>query len=310
MRNFTILFGWLVGTITMQGQPYDTQAFRSGLRGNPKQVTTTEHLFFTSTPSNDNGQESYTVISTYNRQGICTGQKMFSTGGTLIGTSEYKFDRNGNVYEIDYTGEYDDLATRLSYTYNSFGKWQSCRTYQGGFRQTELITYRYNTDNRVDQIQEFSSSNLLRKTEEIIYNAAGQDSITLFRDRRGKITSRNLYSYVCDSLLSAYTSFDGNGILTEHYTASYNDNDIISHAQTKWFNPRFYKEISCQYDSLGNVIRQEETVNVPSYVVTETTVTYQYDPVGNWIRKTIVKDGQLISQSEREIVYYTPEKLP
>ena len=162
----------------------------------------------------------------------------------------------------------------------------------------------------MDQIQEFSLSNLLRKTEEIVYNAAGKDSITLFRDRRGKITSRNLYSYVCDSLLSVYTSFDGNGILTEHYTASYNDNGIIRQAQTKWFNPRLYKEVSCQYDSLGNVIRQEETINTPSYNVTETTVTYQYDPVGNWIRKTIVKDGQLISQSERKIVYYTSEKRP
>ena len=110
MRNFTILLGWFVGTIALQGQPYDTQAFRSGLRGNPKQVTTTEHLFFTSNPTSENGQESYTVISTYNQQGICTGQKMFSIGGALIGTAEYKFDRNGNVYEIDYTGEYDDLA--------------------------------------------------------------------------------------------------------------------------------------------------------------------------------------------------------
>ena len=104
MRNFTILLGWFVGTIALQGQPYDTQAFRSGLRGNPKQVTTTEHLFFTSNPTSENGQESYTVISTYNQQGICTGQKMFSIGGALIGTAEYKFDRNGNVHEIDETG--------------------------------------------------------------------------------------------------------------------------------------------------------------------------------------------------------------
>ena len=159
MRNFTILLGWFVGTIALHGQPYDTQAFRSGLRGNPKQVTTTEHLFFTSNPSNDNGQESYTVISTYNRQGICTGQKMFSIGGALIGTAEYKFDRNGNVYEIDYTGEYDDLATRLSYTYNSFGKWQSCRTYQGGIQTNRvdyvLLQYRQpgGSDTRVQPLQ-------------------------------------------------------------------------------------------------------------------------------------------------------------
>ncbi len=309
MRNIIILFLIFSGVCKLAAQPYDTQAFRSGLKGHPKQVTTTVLFAFPPYADAPNQTESYIAVSNYNPQDICTGQQMFSIGHDLIGTAQYKFDDRGQVYEIDYLDENYNLVTRLWYTYNNLGKWQSCRTYRGGFQQTEIITYRYNDKGLADEISEFGILDILRRTENIYYNRNGKDSITLFSDRKHQITSRNIYSYVSDSLLSEYNSYDADGVRTKRYTASYNPDGTITGSKTQWFNPKMYKEESFKYDSHGNAILKREQTTEPKPSTSVSVIAYKYDSAGNWTKKTITTDGQVVLTSEREIIYYTPEEL-
>jgi hypothetical protein len=202
------------------------------------------------------------------------------------GRTLYTYDDKGTSHETSYK-DGQVVSTRLT-IFDSNGRptEYSAQNPQGAV--TFRSTHRYD--------------DLGNKIETIIYLIGGTDiySRVLFTyeaDGKGKV--ENAISYGLDGSMQSKTRtiYDSKGRMLEE-VFSKTDAPIVE-KRTYFYNENGQEQEKVTYDSAGSIL-------------TRALSAYEYDPLGNWTKKTthnlVSKDGTLIPEStsitDRVISYY------
>lgn len=307
IRQFFLCL-FLCGSLSLfpDGESYNSSAFVSGLNGHPEQVVTTV-TFATELPAHtEENLENYIVDSRYNPAGIRTGEKMFSKNGELIGSSVFHFSPDGNIREIEYLDQYNNLISRIVYTYNDRNNWKTAVVYRGGFAVKEEIRYYYSPEGRLTGIEKLDALGIPSEYEKLGYNEDGKVSEKTFYGSGKKLKSMYRFSYDSAGNLTGYTRRNNQGRITETYSALYSPDNRLLNARQQQMSDGYTVETAWSYDSYGNPT--EKSVYNPqiSSAPTVYRYLYHYDSHHNWIEKNIYING-IFYESIVKVIRYYPE---
>lgn len=283
---------------------YNNKAFASTLNGRVKAVLMTVELFG---ENNDNQEisDGYKIDNYYDSAGIRTRRVLLSTDNETIGSSVYQQDESGNVIDIYYNDVYGNLVSRVHYTYNARNQWAEVRYFRGGLELREKLTYTYRPDGKIEQIAKSGPLDNPLEYQLFYYNAAGQDTLSVFLDRKKRITKKARYEYNGNNQLLAYRQYTPDGTLIENYSATYNEQGVIAQSETRHIGQQSVKTVTDLYDPYGNpVVETEQTTENGGVSLLTTRFTYTYDPQHNWISKQVTRNGKPSVAGTRNIAYY------
>lgn len=304
----TGLLSWSAAFFLLSGQEsYNSKAFTSGLNGRPSQVVSTV-TFATGLPEgNDENLENYIVDDRYNPEGIRTGEKMYSKDGELIGSSVFHFLPDGNIDQIEYLDQYNNLISRIVYTYNDLGNWKRAVVYRGGFEVKEEINYLYAPDGKLAGIQKQDALGIPSEYEKLEYNADGKVSVKTFYGPRKKLKNTYRFSYDASGNLTGYTKRNENGQITETYSATYTPNNILLNARQKEISNGYVSETAWSYDRYGNPVEKSVYNPRENSAPQSYRYLYRYDTHRNWIEKNIYVNG-IFYESIVKVIRYYPDQ--
>jgi hypothetical protein len=227
-----------------------------------------------------------------------------NTNDTLIkvpgNCEKLSFSRNGNL--IEKTNYFDDITyfTEL-YFYNSNNQLIKKLIVTPQAHLTDTINYLYDSTGLLrKQIKSFQTSVNKQEFEYTIYN---YDSV-------GRLNEEiNLMSSNPGFQIAYLYTYDKNNILPKSKTDANNKSDyhlycydksghIISEVQAgkNIMNP---DSILYYYNPNGDLVEDKSTSPQNSV-----TYKYEYDSIGNWIKKTEFCNGTKLSVKVRTIQYY------
>jgi len=216
--------------------------------------------------------------------------------GTVI--FNYKYDSKGNLTE-----ESQPNFSKIVYKYNEQNKLidkSEYKKYIKGFQLESKDIFKY--DERGNQIEWASykgDGSLYSKTQ---YKFDSNNNLIelLYKSPDGKSDSRVTKKYDVSGNEIEYSSYDSKGRLSDHSSKKYNDNGTVSESYRSYSyesDPNTkYTEIY-RSDNNGNQIEY-------SFGTSRTTYKYEFDKLGNWLKKTEFQNDKATSVTERTIQYY------
>lgn len=216
-----------------------------------------------------------------------------NSGVGKIGTTEKYLYEYFDKADINKIGE-DSKDT--SSRYDEKGNLVKENIYDFNGKLSSKMTYKYDAKgNRIEAI--FHNPD----------DSQGDYSTFKYDDLGNLIESNN---YRPDgSLMGRQTyTFDHNGFLIEETSAFF--------SQSNNFGKNDLSKYTYQYDEKGNMVEKRWYMSIisiqngiivhksPEKLTSIFIIKYEYDSIGNWIKKSEFEDGKLISISEREIDYY------
>lgn len=305
------------------------------LAGNPEQFTVEEFNY-----NRDSARLYKSEISRhYYYQNGKLLKVEFKKSGTPIKT--YSYDKHGRIVEQLRSDDFETIP-RISYTYNDDNLTAEELVYRitGTVHSRTLL--RYNDQQRVISKEEYRGMDKLNRYWLYSYNEAGDlieeeyydlisgitasinpnnvpeptnnTSITYEYDNQGQklqkrtqkdeiLISTSEFGYFPDSLVLETTYFQTNGWPSEKHVEVRHDSARIlvkgyyNTDDTTSYRSRF-KEIYVD----GDLIEYESRTLRGTFVDRYATF-YEYDHLGNWIKKTTYSNGVTLKVEERRIRY-------
>lgn len=228
------------------------------------------------------GSLNYRQESTY-ENGRAQGSVNVGPDGDVVGRTTEEYDGQGRRTR---SASFDETGTeirRTEWTYDGAGNLEVRETYRNG----ELVDrdeYEYDAQGRRTAAQEFDGEGNL--TSETTYTVPDLEYEIVEYEDDGSIEERSVVVQGEHGVLSAETYLP-DGTLENATYFVYDENGLALERRDIY-----------TYESMGNVVTGEST----------TVYEYEFDDVGNWVRKVDVEDtgagSTPIAIEVREIRYY------
>ncbi len=260
------------------------------------------------------------VATATNAKGVATTYTYDALGNRLTatdaaGTVSYAYDalgrcvsvtdRNGNsqAFAYDAKGQIvkvtDKNGNETKYTYDGNGNILKTTDAMG----TEVL-FQYNANDQLVKMTQNRVDGVHEQTEQLVtlYEYDGRNLVT----KVVRADSQELYTY--DGNGNMVSKTDGDGYVTEYI---YNSLDLVSH-----INYNGTKEVSYQYDKVGNLVKMDDWLGTTTFEVdllgqlTKMTdhkgnvVEYAYDAVGNQTSLTY-PDETVVTKTYDEVYNLT-----
>jgi hypothetical protein len=199
---------------------------------------------------------------------------------TFSGKNVFKYDQNGNQFELSNYKSDGGLVSTIKSTYDPNGKIVSEETVLPN--GTVDIKSEIKTDangNKVEQMdkKQNTSGNLFNYKHQYVLNEKGQRL--------------------------EWVAYRGNGSFFFKYTFNYDANGN----RTEWLRLTqtnvILAKVVTKYDDKNNMT-EESTYNSDGTLKTAFTYTYEFDKKGNWIRQKKMQNGAVVEVKVREYKYY------
>lgn len=209
-----------------------------------------------------------------------------------------KYDRTGNLTEMNYYDLNNDVYWKYTYKYNALRKvieenWQDCYG-------TIKTTYKYDS--------------IGNKIESCVYEANGTLRFRTVFDNNiveNKIEVRWFKLNILSSIISC--KYDASGNLIEEngnnedgsfaYKSSYKYDENNNRIEWNWINTETVSRFTYQYDKMGNQTEERgfysDSINNYKY-----TNIYEYNNSSEWIKKIVLKKDKPYEFYERELEFY------
>lgn len=220
---------------------------------------------------NDTLRKKKRIFKYYFDQNTCLIEKTdhFFDGESLIKRKVFIYDNNKNILEVKSAYSSDTLSLAARYVYD---------------KNNHLTSIDFN-DNKVEYI--YDKNNFLN--EEI------------YKYPNGKIHDHNFYEKTSTGVIK-YNNlyYDKQKIKGITVLYIFTEENKISEFKLFPINSESEKTKKYfKYDDNGNIIECNPFSN-KSIIKND----YVYDGIGNWIKKTVFKDGKIINIYDRTIEYY------
>lgn len=212
-------------------------------------------------------QERYEY--TYDAQGHIVEERILDTNGLVVARYTFDYDAPGRIIgrkQYDNAGHFN--ATR--HCYNEQGDKISTWWYDNDSNGCGRMTFRYDESHHLTQeIMEHGRLIALQQELELL----DKQVVMQMRYEAGDLTCdyQNTHTYYPD------------GTLQETQEEHYDENGTL------------VQRILRQYDSLGNLLLEAQN---------STTMQYQYDAFGNWVKRIHTFEDDEMEIIERRITYY------
>lgn len=212
-------------------------------------------------------------ISNFNENGEMIEYKEVFKGNVLYIRKEYLYDENEKLKEEIIYDEENEIIETITFKHNIKG--QMIEEYRDD--EDVLITAFYNENGLLEIVKNKSDSQSYGEKTFIIKreNTNAENISEIETIINNELYNKSFYEY--DSL--------GNVIITKHFDKN---------------NYLYISEV-IEYDSINNILKL--TVK-DSRRTTEFAYEYIYDNFENWINSKFYVDGELDSETIREIEYY------
>lgn len=265
----------------------------------------------------------------------CTNYQQFVPNSYLsyyITKEDYKFDERGNIAEETYYHLNEKFHYRNVYSYDEMNNCIQTKGFDEFGNSTFAQTNFLNENGfviKVQFVEPNEKGNYISiydyqtiSDSLIIYNESYQevnetinyhytkiyenDKLVKRIDSSDKFKLVNEMKYKYDSVGNKIFQSDSNKVQVHIWEFEYDENNNM----TRWMSlikrvPEMKNEFFKTYDKFGNIIKE---VNYKDGNLNERNsyeAVYEYDKVGNWIKRTRFKlNGDKISVLERKIEYY------
>lgn len=220
----------------------------------------------------------------FDEMGFLIEKYDFDSDSSFIDQSIYKYDNNGNHIEtlnsfsetLKFENSFDRPVSRTNNIYNDKGYQIESNSYNLDGSLSYKSIFKLDANDKLIEKNDYDSEGDLLSKSVYKYDAKGKLNTTIVSDRELR-SDRGLLANV----IICY--YDGKG-------------DLIRQQYQYW--P--IENIVYKYDEMGSLIQEESTS--PDFII---IYKYEYDNKGNWIKKSIFKNGiQAEDYTERKIEYY------
>jgi hypothetical protein len=230
---------------------------------------------------NSYGSMEYEGIFKYDENGNKIEYNEYSPTGSLKET--IKYDEKGNLIETInyYTWGLGGISGKTTYEYDAAGNRIETNVYKNDYnflRLSKKEKYKYDLKGNNIEFIEYNSDGSLSKKETYKYDAKGNNILTNEYKPDGSLDAKKHYKY----------DVMGNFIGSDCYN---------SHG-------KLYRKTSYKYDVKGNEIEYSKYAPFSSPINEKETYKYEFDAMGNWIKKWTIIKGKPKYVEEREIKYY------
>jgi len=206
-----------------------------------------------------------------------TSSSIQKTMKTTSSTYSFKADYKGSGHEATSTTENQPGITTTSYKY----------TLDDGGKITEMDLYKSDGSLISKNMRKYDANGNLIESDSYDNGGNNAGKSTFVYDDKGNLTvSSNYNSSGVLVVRTIFTQYDNTG--------EYNEETFTS--------PIFKYHHLYKHDDKGNMTEMK-VLNKDGSTL-DFTYQYEYDKMGNWIRKTVFKDDKLQSILEQEIQYY------
>ena len=254
-----------------------------------------------------------TKTYTYDAAGHETQEVWKNSTGTVLDTLSYTYNLDGtlktasnNAGSYSFTwdnlgrlaSETDPNSLTLTYTYDAVNNILNIADNQGGLITSTYdanhnlltrsqsgtnavamsVSYTYDADNRVTQIQRYSDAT---QTNLISTTAYGYDPI-------GDITSEMVYNHLSQLIISYANTYDGD----QRITSENRNNVVTNFSYNKTSEVTAAGSQSLSYDAAGNQNSAGFVIGTDNRITSDGTWNYTYDSSGNVISKVNISTGE------------------
>ena len=241
------------------------------------------------------------VYVKFNKKGYVI-EKKFYKKDTLDYREEFKYDKNDRIIEKIGYGPDGSFYWRYVNDYDSNGNKTTLTSYESDGTIDWFYTYKYDKHNHLIEETSYNSDKSL--DYKITYNY----------DDKGNMIEKNMYK--------------PDGSLDYRHTKTYYKNGKVIEEKIYKKSKLFWKEVN-KYDKSGNKVEYHlynsdgilddiitykyddkgneiESIlrNSEGAIIDKAINQYEYDNVGNWIKKIEIPDGKPRYVLERNIEYY------
>lgn len=242
----------------------------------------------------------------------------FDSHGRIVEQRRFGFQENMPKITYEYNDETheatetiyrlgDRVHSKSVVKYNSRLQVIAKEEYRGRDKLNRFWKYRYNKQHDLIADEFYDTYNGIEKPTDslnIKYSYDDQDrKISRYDYRTNHLESRTDYVYYPDSLVKQTVFYRFDGVPNERHLEIKKDSlrvmvrGFFQNGDTVNFRSRF-KEIYLY----GDLVEYESRTLRGTYVDRYTTF-YEYDEMGNWIKKTTYSNGLVIKKEERTILY-------
>lgn len=266
----------------ISGGKYQHDLTTEGLKGSVKSATS--YSYYAKQDSDISSKNwDYKIINEYNKK------------GNLVSTSYKKSSRSVETYHLNYKYDGHGRTDRLS---NQNG--QVIRRFD----------YAYNIKRNLVE----TSSSGSRLSYHLVYNRNGKRDTLYNYDRKGEVTSKQVFRYDDDGNLIQFMRYNPEGNVTNKHFYRYDNQhnkteEIIADARGERKS-----RISFKYDDKGNLTSRLDSnlffiggdpgKKVGDQLYLRTYSYVKFDHAGNWLQKNLMIDNQIKRIVVREIEYY------
>ncbi len=264
----------------------------------------------------------------YDKKGNEIEQSMYTSKGVLSSRFVTKYNEDGNKIEEKYSTDLNKykkikLKWRNTFKYNEEGKIIEENRYEKGEELTNKIIYKYNDSGNLTEKNRYDADgNPISKR---IYSYDDQGNVVEYKvfeegilDRRviykyenGLLNEKSEYNFK-DILLSKSIYENGKRVeIKEYYTNEdyqlsrlyrYDDNENVIEQCFYQRDGSKYLDWHGKYDNKGNIL---ESVKYDSFGQRwQNNYKYEYDKMGNFVKKIEFRNGFPAYIIERKIEYY------
>jgi len=224
--------------------------------------------------------EYLTQHTVYNENGKVHNEKHFSTEGSLVGESQFKYNNNDLLVSLTTTEEDGSVTEHKTYEYDDKGK--IAREFVHYMDDSyDTITWQHNNPGQVIRKQTTDSDGELESTEEFEYSGEhltryamtdgsgdiiaekqitrddnGNETEIVDYDRNDDATTRKVIEYYPSGNRKETLVYNDSGRLTEKVQSTENDKGQVVEVIEETAQKK--NTIKYSYDEKGNIIQQEE----------------------------------------------------
>lgn len=247
---------------------------------------------------------------------------------TLVETNVLLYDENGFRSKKDLRGsddpdcKYDEKGNPIEYTYKgwSIQKWklewdEKERVIEESVLDTDgnlklKRTFKYdNNGNKIEQETQTPYSHDPKRfmhTKYVYKYDNNNNKIGWYEEDNivSSLSPVEMYKYDNNGNILEEKSFS-DGVLSVIIKYEYDNNENLIEVKTNSLDRDYSTKATIRYDEKGNEIEQVQTGIIDKEPIKrENTYEYEFDKIGNWIKKIEYNDGVAEMIVKREIEYY------
>lgn len=320
--KFSVLALLLLFSCTEAKISNDNDLKREKLKGRVKSITEKTFGATESFGETKKGDLYYQTIDKYDDKGnlieILNGSDN-KDGEKFIN----KYDGNGNRIEFCGYNLRDSLETRWTYKYDTKNnKIEDC-CYKGVNNLESKVLYKYDNKNNNIEESSYNSDGSLKSKKSFIYDDNGNqiqvNSLNSFGNIGIESTSK--YNEKGKTIEYCYCREDGSCSVKTFYMYDKNafkiEETVVIYGRK---DPTAYSDmlnrITYKYDEMGSLTEESSYYSHVNYIFGEKrdpppeklnstkSYSYEYDKIGNWIKKVEKADIKQPTVKEREIEYF------